>query len=88
MAEHAGVLTHVANRVATLTINRPDKRNALDQATRGELIKEAVRASVRTPLDEGLRHETTLCGLAFASQDKAEGVAAFLAKRAPEFTGR
>jgi enoyl-CoA hydratase len=52
------------------------------------LIKEAVRASVRTPLDEGVRHEATLFGLAFSSEDKAEGVAAFLAKRAPEFTGK
>ncbi|HWP38534.1 MAG TPA: enoyl-CoA hydratase-related protein [Gemmatimonadales bacterium] len=52
------------------------------------LIKEAVRASVRTPLDEGVRHEATLFGLAFSSEDKAEGVAAFLAKRTPEFKGK
>lgn len=52
------------------------------------LMKEAVRASVRSPLDDGLRQEITLFGLAFASEDKKEGVAAFLAKRAPEFTGR
>ena len=52
------------------------------------LIKEAVRASVRAPLDEGLRLERTLFGLAFSSEDKAEGVAAFLAKRPPDFTGR
>ncbi|MBI2073319.1 MAG: enoyl-CoA hydratase/isomerase family protein [Gemmatimonadetes bacterium] len=52
------------------------------------LMKEAVRASVRAPLDEGLRQEATLFGLAFSSQDKREGVAAFLAKRTPEFTGR
>lgn len=52
------------------------------------LIKEAVRASVRTSLDEGLNQETTLFGLAFASEDKAEGVQAFLEKRKPDFTGR
>jgi enoyl-CoA hydratase len=52
------------------------------------LIKEAARASVRTPLDEGQRHERTLFGLAFSSGDKEEGVKAFLEKRAPEFTGR
>jgi len=53
-----------------------------------ELIKWAVRASVRTSLDEGLRHETTLFGLAFSSEDKEEGVRAFLEKRAPVFRGR
>ena len=53
-----------------------------------QLIKEAVRASVRMPLDEGLRLETTLFGLAFSSEDKVEGVQAFLEKRAAKFTGR
>lgn len=53
-----------------------------------ELIKWAVRASVRSSLDEGLRHETTLFGLAFSSEDKEEGVRAFLEKRAPVFKGR
>jgi len=53
-----------------------------------QLIKEAVRASLRVPLDEGLRQETTLFGLAFSSEDKAEGVGAFLAKRSPDFKGR
>jgi enoyl-CoA hydratase len=52
------------------------------------LMKEAVRASVRSPLDEGCRQEITLFGLAFSSEDKREGVAAFLGKRTPEFTGR
>ncbi len=52
------------------------------------LIKEAVRASVRTSLDEGLRHETTLFGLIFSSEDKEEGVEAFLQKRPPEFRGK
>jgi enoyl-CoA hydratase len=52
------------------------------------LIKEAVRASVRGSLDEGLRQETALFGLAFSSEDKAEGVKAFLEKRKAEFKGR
>jgi enoyl-CoA hydratase len=53
-----------------------------------QLIKEAVRASLRTSLDDGLRLETTLFGVAFASGDKQEGVKAFLEKRKPEFTGK
>jgi len=53
-----------------------------------QLMKQAVRASVRAPLDQGLKLETTLFGVAFASEDKNEGVAAFLEKRAAEFKGR
>jgi len=52
------------------------------------LIKQAVRASVRSSLDEGLRLEAALFGLAFSSADKEEGVSAFLNKREPRFTGR
>ena len=53
-----------------------------------QLIKEAVRGSLRTSLDEGLRLETTLFGVAFASGDKQEGVKAFLEKRKPEFLNK
>jgi enoyl-CoA hydratase len=53
-----------------------------------QLIKEALMASQRMPLDEGMRLETTLFGLAFASDDKEEGVKAFLEKRPAKFTGR
>ncbi len=52
------------------------------------LIKQAVRTSMRTSLDEGLKQEVTLFSLAFASEDKKEGVEAFLNKRQPTFTGR
>ncbi len=52
------------------------------------LIKQAVRTSMRTSLDEGLKQEVTLFSLAFASEDKKEGVDAFLNKRQPTFTGR
>ena len=52
------------------------------------LIKQAVRASARTPLDEGLQQEVSLFSLAFASEDKKEGVDAFLNKRTPNFVGR
>ncbi|MFQ6045814.1 MAG: enoyl-CoA hydratase/isomerase family protein [Gemmatimonadales bacterium] len=51
-------------------------------------IKEGLRASTRMPLDEGVRLETALFGLAFSSEDKEEGVQAFLDKRKAEFTGR
>jgi enoyl-CoA hydratase len=52
------------------------------------LIKEAIQASLETPLAEGLRLETALLSIAFASEDKREGVRAFLEKRPPTFSGR
>lgn len=52
-----------------------------------QFIKEAVRASVRMPLDEGVRLETALFGLAFSTEDKEEGVQAFLEKRKADFKG-
>ncbi len=52
------------------------------------LIKRSAQASTRTTLDEGLQQEKALFGIAFASEDKAEGVAAFLEKRPANFKGR
>ncbi len=49
--------------------------------------KEATRAALQTPLAEGIRVESGLYLMAFASRDKEEGVRAFLDKRAPHFTG-
>jgi enoyl-CoA hydratase len=50
--------------------------------------KEATRAAMSLPLEEGLRLETSLFQLCFSSEDKAEGVRAFLEKRQANFTGR
>jgi enoyl-CoA hydratase len=50
--------------------------------------KEATRAALSLPLDDGLKLETALFQLCFSSADKAEGVRAFLEKRTAEFTGR
>jgi enoyl-CoA hydratase len=52
------------------------------------LAKEAVKLASRSNLDEGLRREVDLFALCFSSEDKDEGVKAFLDKRKPEFKGR
>lgn len=52
------------------------------------LAKEAVKASARLPLDQGLRYEQGLFSIVFSTQDKDEGVRAFLEKRPPKWTGR
>src|ERR1700754_775272 len=52
------------------------------------LAKEAVKLASRSNLDEGLRREVDLFALCFSSEDKDEGVGAFLEKRKPEFKGK
>jgi enoyl-CoA hydratase len=52
------------------------------------LAKEAVNAAYEMSLSDALAHERRLFYLLFASEDQKEGMAAFLEKRAPDFTGR
>lgn len=50
--------------------------------------KEAVLKSANTSLEEGLEFERKSFYLLFASEDRAEGMKAFLEKRKPVFKGR
>ena len=53
-----------------------------------QLAKEAVKIASRSNLDEGLRREVDLFALCFSTEDKDEGVNAFLEKRKPVFKGK
>lgn len=53
-----------------------------------QLSKEAVKLASRSNLDEGLRREVDLFAICFSTEDKEEGVAAFLEKRKPAFKGK
>ena len=52
------------------------------------ITKEAVRASERMAIEEGILYERDLFCLAFSTEDKKEGVDAFLNKRQAEWKGR
>jgi len=50
--------------------------------------REAVMRALDTPVAEGLKIEADLSTLAFQTEDAAEGMAAFMAKRKPAFKDR
>jgi enoyl-CoA hydratase len=52
------------------------------------IAKEALRASERLPIEDGLAYERDLFCLAFSTEDKVEGVDAFLHKRPAAWKGR
>jgi enoyl-CoA hydratase/carnithine racemase len=84
-----GLVNHVvpADQLETKTMEIAN-RIAEKSPVALRLAKEAVKLASRSNLDEGLRREVDLFALVFSSEDKDEGVKAFLEKRKPEFKGR
>jgi enoyl-CoA hydratase/carnithine racemase len=88
-AEQLGLVNEVAKEGEWL-------ERALDLAQRvaqrppiaARLAKQAVLAAEETGMSAGLEHERRLYELAMATEDRVEGMQAFLEKRRPEFTGR
>ena len=89
MAERWGLVNKVARKgkwleeaieLARLIAERPPLA--------AQLAKQAVLAAERTNLDEGLRAERQLFDEAMATEDRVEGMNAFLEKRQPRFKGR
>ena len=52
------------------------------------MAKEAVNYAFQSNLSEGVMHERRLFQAAFATDGQKEGMAAFVAKRAPVFRNR
>lgn len=53
-----------------------------------KLCKAAVNEGLDMDLDSGIAYEAEAFGLCFATADQKEGMAAFLEKRKPAFTGK
>ena len=88
-AEKIGLVNHVypADQLEAETMKLAEKI-AEKAPIALQLSKEAVKFASRSNLDEGLRREVDLFAICFSTEDKKEGVAAFLEKRKPDFKGR
>ena len=88
-AHKFGLLNHVfpADQLEAETLKIADKI-AEKAPIALQLTKEAVKFASKSNLDEGLRREVDLFALCFSTEDKKEGVAAFLEKRKPVFKGK
>lgn len=53
-----------------------------------QLSKEAVNDGLEMDLEKSFIHEADLFGLVFTTEDRKEGIDAFLSKRKPEFKAR
>jgi enoyl-CoA hydratase len=88
-AERAGLVSRV---VPARDLMRDARETAMKIAEKSPLtvraIKEAVNRSYETTLREGLLFERRLFHALFATEDQAEGMAAFAEKRSPQFRGK
>lgn len=88
-AEQAGLVAEVCEPELTI-----DKARALAKLiakkppVAARLAKEAVLKASDAMLAEGIAFERKAFSILFATEDKKEGVSAFMEKRKPEFKGR
>jgi enoyl-CoA hydratase len=88
-AEKVGLVNKV---VAPDKLHEEAKALAEDILKNGQvairLVKSAINAGLDTTLEKGLAYEAETQGLAFSTEDKNEGLSAFMEKRKPKFKGR
>ena len=88
-AEAMGLVSRVVPAEETLDAALELARTIASRAPVAVLAaKEAVKLADELPLSAGLRYERQAFFDLFASDDQAEGMAAFIEKRRPEWKGR
>ena len=88
-AQEIGLIYKAVPADQVMDTSRALARQLASQPTRAfGMIKQLLNASLTSDLATQLELEAELQGAAGRTADHAEGVAAFLAKRAPEFSGQ
>jgi enoyl-CoA hydratase/carnithine racemase len=88
-AHEAGLVNAVANKKSWLEdAMELARRVARRPPIAARLAKQAVIAADETSLSAGLETERRLYELSMATEDRVEGMQAFLEKRKPDFKGR
>ena len=88
-AEQAGLINRVAKKKAWLEeAMELAQRIAKRPPIAARLAKQAVLAADETSLSAGLETERRLYELSMATEDRVEGMRAFLEKRKPDFKGK
>jgi len=87
-AERIGLVNEVVPADRLLEEAKVLARKILEKSPAAiALAKACLRTAQETPLSQGLSYETAAFAVAGATQDKVEGMAAFLEKRKPVWKG-
>jgi enoyl-CoA hydratase len=88
-AERAGLVSRIVPAAALLSeAVKLAERVAQMSRPVAMMVKEAVNRAYETTLAEGVRFERRLFHSTFATEDRKEGMAAFIEKRKPTFQNR
>jgi len=88
-AERAGLVARVVPHDELMTEAMKAATTIAEMPPMAAIVnKEMVNAAFETDLAQGVRHERRLFQILTASEDKAEGMAAFIEKRAGVWKGR
>ncbi len=71
-----------------ISVPLPAGKHAITLFHAVAMAKEAINRAFETTLAEGVRFERRLFQSSFATEDRKEGMAAFVEKRQPEFSNR
>jgi enoyl-CoA hydratase len=88
-AERAGLVSRVVPRAELLSeAVKIGQRIAQMSLPIAMMVKESINRAYETSLAEGVRFERRLFHATFATEDRKEGMAAFIEKRKPAFRNR